>query len=474
MKQFMDENFLLDTEVAQVLYHNYASKLPIIDYHCHINPKEIAENKRYSNITELWLGGDHYKWRAIRSFGIPEEMITGNSSDYEKFKMYAKVMPYLIGNPLYHWTHLELQRYFDCDLILNEENCDKIWELTGEKLQSDDMRTRAIIKKSNVELICTTDDPADTLEWHKLLQADKTMKTIVLPAFRPDKYYNINKAGIAENFRKLGEALGVEVVDVKSLKEALRKSIEFFDSMGCKTADHGFDDYPYFSKSSEYAANLAMKSAVDSDGASVTAEQLSVFKSEIMRFLASEYKAKEWVMQLHLGVSRNANTRRFSKMGPDTGWDMIGEMRIAEIAKLIDSMDCNDGLPRTIVYSLNPVDNAAIGTMLGCFQTSGDGMPKIMQGSAWWFNDTLDGMKAQMRQLANLSVFGRFPGMLTDSRSFTSYPRHEYFRRILCSVIGEWVEEGLYPCDMDALATIVCDICYNNTKNFFGFYGKHN
>ena len=472
MKPFMDENFLLDTEVAETLYHNYAEKLPIIDYHCHINPKEIAEYKRYANITELWLGGDHYKWRAIRSFGVPEEMITGSASDYDKFRMYAKVMPHLIGNPLYHWTHLELKRYFDCDLILNEENCEEIWKLTAEKLQSDDMRTRAIIEKSGVELICTTDDPADTLEWHKVIAADKTIKTKVLPAFRPDKCFNINKKGLAAYYEKLGAATGVAIKDTKSLKEALHKSILFFDSMGCRTADHGFDEYPYFTKSSEYAADKAMETALRSDGADVTPEQLAVFKSEIMRFLAAEYNKVGWVMQLHLGVSRNANGRMFGKMGPDTGWDMIGEMSISEIAKLLDAMESDNALPRTIIYSLNPGDNAAIGTMLGCFQTSGDGMPRVMQGSAWWFNDTLDGMKAQMRQLANLSVFGRFTGMLTDSRSFTSYPRHEYFRRILCAVIGEWVEDGLYPCDMDALAEIVCDVCYNNTKNFFRFYEK--
>jgi len=469
MKKFMDENFLLDTKVAQALFHTYAEKLPIIDYHCHINPKEIAENKRYANLTELWLGGDHYKWRAIRSFGTPEEMITGSASDYDKFRMYAKVMPHLIGNPLYHWTHLELQRYFDCDLILNEENCEAIWKLTSERLQSDDMRTRSIIEKSNVELICTTDDPADTLEWHKVLAADASLKTKVLPAFRPDKCFNINKKGIKAYYEKLGEATGVDIVDVKTLKEALHKSILFFDSMGCRTSDHALDEYPYFSASSEYAANQAMAAAVASDGADVTPEHLAVFKSEILRFLASEYKALGWVMQLHLGVSRNANEPMFRKMGPDTGWDMIGDISVPEVAKLVGAMENDGALPRTIIYSLNPGDNAAIGTMLGCFQTSGDGMPKIMQGSAWWFNDTLNGMKAQMRQLAELSVFGRFTGMLTDSRSFTSYPRHEYFRRILCSLIGEWVEDGLYPCDMEALATIVCDICYNNTKNFFGF-----
>ncbi|MBQ3791525.1 MAG: glucuronate isomerase, partial [Clostridia bacterium] len=463
MREFMDADFLLQNDVAKTLFHAYAEQLPIIDYHCHINPKEIYENKKYSNITELWLSGDHYKWRAIRSFGVPEKMITGDASDYDKFRMYAKVMPYLIGNPLYHWTHLELQRYFDCDLILGPETCEEIWKITSEKLAEDSMRTRGIIERSNVEVICTTDDPADTLEYQKKLQSDPTLKTKVYPAFRPDKAYNINKKGIADYIARLGEATQTVIRDVQTLKEALHKSILFFDSLGCRTADHGFDEYPYFTNSSEYAATKALETALRSDGAEVMPEQLAVFKSEMMRVLASEYKKVGWVMQLHLGVSRNANERMFRAMGPDTGWDMIGEMRIPEIAKLLSAMESADALPRTVIYSLNPGDNAAIGTMLGCFQTSGDGQPRVMQGSAWWFNDTLDGMKAQMRQLANLSVFGRFTGMLTDSRSFTSYPRHEYFRRILCSLIGEWVEEGLYPCDMDALATIVCDICYNNT-----------
>jgi glucuronate isomerase len=469
MKPFLNQDFLLRTEVAQELFHNYAEKLPIIDYHCHVSPKDIAEDKQYANITELWLGGDHYKWRAIRSAGVPEKYITGDASDYEKFKAYASVMPSLIGNPLYHWTHLELQRYFDCDLILSEKTADEIWKLTSEKLAQPDMSVRNLIRRSRVDLLCTTDDPADSLEYHAALAADPTFETKVLPAFRPDKAFNINKTGLKEYYAKLGAAAGVEITDVKTLKEALSRRIEFFDSMGCRTADHGLDEFPMYVKPNEYAANQAMQTALASDGADVTPEQLSVLKCEMLQYLAGEYKKHGWVMQIHCGVWRNTNASMFEKLGADTGFDTIGGNNITDFAKLFDAMDQRDALPRTVIYSIDPSDNAAIGALIGCFQTAGDGMPRMMQGSAWWFNDTYDGMRTQMKQLANLSVFGKFLGMLTDSRSFTSYPRHEYFRRILCDLIGQWVEEGMYPADMEALAQLVCDICYNNTKNYFGF-----
>jgi len=469
MKSFMGKNFLLNTDTAKELYHNYAAKLPIIDYHCHVPPKEIAENKQYSNLTELWLGGDHYKWRAMRSFGIDEKYITGDSSDYEKFMAYAKVMPYLIGNPLYHWTHLELQRFFDIETPLSPETADEIWNLTCEKLKDPSMSVRGLIEQSNVDIVCTTDDPIDSLEYHVALAADKSFKTKVLPAFRPDKCFNINKPGVVDYYKKLGEAAGIEIKNVTDLKEALRRRIDFFDSLGCRTSDHGLDEFAKFIKPNDYESNRAMECALASDGKDVTPEMLSEFKCDILGFLAAEYHRRGWVMQLHMGVYRNANTNMWKKLGPDTGWDTIGDTNINGTIELLNMMETAGNLPRTILYSIDPTCNAAIGTMLGCFQTSGDGFPKVMQGSAWWFNDTLDGMKEQMKQLANLSVFGKFNGMLTDSRSFTSYPRHEYFRRILCNLIGDWVEEGLYPFDAEALATMVCDICYNNTKNYFGF-----
>lgn len=469
MKNFMGRNFLLSTETARILYHVYAAELPIIDYHCHVSPKEIAENKQYANITELWLAGDHYKWRAMRSCGVPEKYITGDASDYEKFKAYASIMPKLIGNPLYHWTHLELRRYFNCDLILSEKTADTVWKITSEILAEPSMSVRGIIKKSRVEIICTTDDPADSLEYHKMIAADESFDTKVLPAFRPDKCFNINKPGLGEYYKKLGAAAGVEITDVASLKAALTKRIEFFDSMGCRTADHGLDEFPMFVKPNEYAANQALECALASDGKDVTPEMLCVLKCEMLGFLAAEYAKHGWVMQLHAGVYRNANDNMMKSIGADTGFDTIGYTNVTGIIELLNMMESRNALPRTILYSVDPSVNAAIASAIGCFQTSGDGYPKVMQGSAWWFNDSIDGMRAQMKNLANLSAFGCFNGMLTDSRSFTSYPRHEYFRRILCDVIGSWVEEGLYPLDMESLATLVCDICYNNTKNFFGF-----
>ncbi len=469
MKNFMCKNFLLTNETARILYHTYAANLPIIDYHCHVSPREIAENKQYSNITELWLGADHYKWRAMRSFGIEEKYITGDASDYDKFMAYAKVMPYLIGNPLYHWTHLELKRYFDCDLILSPDTADEIWRLTSDMLSSPDMRVRGLIEKSDVEILCTTDDLADSLEYHRAIADDKSFKTQVLPAFSPDKCFNINKSGLRSYYEKLGAAAGIEVKDVASLKDALVRRMDYFDSLGCRTADHGLDEFPMFVKPNEYAANCALECALSSDGRDVTTEMLCVLKCEMLGFLAAEYARRGWVMQIHAGVYRNANTPVMKKLGPDTGFDTIGFTNVTGLIELLDMMESGRGLPRTILYSIDPNCNAAISTMIGCFQTSEDGYPKVMQGSAWWFNDSIDGMKAQMAGLANTSVFGRFNGMLTDSRSFTSYSRHEYFRRILCNFIGELVEEGMYPFEPEMLATLVCDICYNNTKNFFRF-----
>ncbi|MCI8387967.1 MAG: glucuronate isomerase [Clostridiales bacterium] len=470
MKTFMGKNFLLETEAAKVLFHNYADKLPIIDYHCHVSPKEIAEDKRYNNITELWLGGDHYKWRAMRCCGVPEEYITGNASDYDKFKAWCKAMPKLIGNPLYHWSHLELRRYFDCNLIINEENCDAIWETCNAKLAEPEMSVRNIIRNSNVKLVCTTDDPVDSLEWHKLLADDASFDVKVLPAFRPDKGININKSGIAEYMAKLSAAAGVEITDVDSLKKAYVQRLDLFASLGCKTADHGFDEYRTFIESNPYEVNEIFKKAIESDGKDITDEEMYKFKTEMLTFLAAEYKKRGFVMQIHFGVLRNQNTRMFKAIGPDTGFDTVGNFdMITPLSRLLDKMDSTDGLPRTILYSINPTDNAAVAALCGCFELSGDGKPKVIQGSAWWFSDNLDGMRRQMTDLANLSAFGNFLGMLTDSRSFISYTRHEYFRRILCDLIGKWVENGEYPADIETLAELVADICYNNAKNFFGF-----
>jgi glucuronate isomerase len=470
MKTFMGKNFLLETDAAKALYHNYAEKLPIIDYHCHVSPKEIAEDKRYSNITELWLGGDHYKWRAMRCCGVSEEYITGNASDYDKFKAYCKVMPKLIGNPLYHWSHLELKRYFDCDLIINEKNCDEIWKICNEKLADPSMSVRNIIKKSGVVLLCTTDDPADSLEWHKMLAEDESFDVQVLPAFRPDKGLNINKAGITAYIEKLSAVSGIEIKDIDSLKQAYIQRLDLFESLGCKTADHGMDEYRACPEYNYYEVGEIFKKAIASDGKDITDEEMYKFKTEMLTFLAKQYSDRNFIMQIHFGVLRNQNSRMFKSIGPDTGFDTIGNFdMITPLSRLLDKMDSTNSLPRTILYSINPTDNAAVAALCGCFELSGDGKPKVIQGSAWWFSDNLDGMRRQMTDLANLSSFGNFLGMLTDSRSFISYTRHEYFRRILCDLIGKWVENGEYPADTENLAELVADICYNNAKNFFGF-----
>lgn len=470
MKDFMNEEFLLSGEVASVLYHNYAEKLPILDYHCHISAEEIAADRRFSNITELWLAADHYKWRAMRSAGISEDKITGNASDYEKFRAYASVMPKLIGNPLYHWTHLELKRYFDCDLTLSERTCDEIWALTAERLADPAMSARNLILRSGVELLCTTDDPADTLEYHRHIAADGTFPVRVLPAFRPDKGLAINRSGIREYLKRLGDSCGLEITDLKSLKEAYAARIDYFHSCGCLTADHGIETFAMKTTPNWYKANEALLKAIASDGKDVSEEDADLFRAEMLCFFGEEYVKRGWVMQIHYGPWRNANSVMHGKLGADAGFDTIGDaIRITDIAKLLDLLEKKQALPRTVLYSINPSDNAAIGALIGCFQTAGDGMPKVMQGSAWWFNDTLQGMREQMTSLAGLSAFGRFLGMLTDSRSFTSYPRHEYFRRILCDFLGRMVEEGLYPLDIEALSELVMDICYNNTKKFFRF-----
>ena len=470
MKKFLCKDFLLKTDTAKALYHNYAAKLPIIDYHCHVSPKEIAEDKRYSNITELWLGGDHYKWRAIRSCGVAEKYITGDGSDYEKFKAYATIMPKLIGNPLYHWSHLELQRYFGYDGVLNAETCDEVWALCNEKLAQPEMSVKNIIKMSGVELLCTTDDPCDTLEYHTVIANDKDFGVKVLPAWRPDNGLKVDKAGYKAYIDRLSAVSGVEIKDVASLKEAYVKRLDFFSEMGCLTADHGLDDIPYSPCLNPVALDDIFKRAYENDGG-LSYEESNVFKTEMLCFFGAEYAKRKWVIQLHYGVLRNPNSAMFKRLGPDTGFDTIGSALAGQnLAYMLDLMLSRNALPRTVVYPINPGDNELIGTVIGAFQVDSEGgMPRVMQGSAWWFNDNKTGMEAQMTSLANLSALGNFLGMLTDSRSFISYPRHEYFRRILCNLIGEWVENGEYPADPVALAEIVMDICYNNTKNYFGF-----
>ena len=466
MKTFMDKDFLLSTDTAKELYHDIAAKMPILDYHCHISPQEIAENRKFDNITQVWLGGDHYKWRQMRSNGVEEKYITGDASDREKFQKWAETLEMAIGNPLYHWSHLELQRYFGYTGVLNSETAEEVWNLCNSKLQEDSMRVQNLILQSGVTLICTTDDPADDLKWHKILAEDENFPVQVLPAWRPDKAMNLEKPDYVEYLEKLGKAAGMEIKTFADLKEALKKRMAFFDSMGCKASDHGLNYVAYAPASEEEMEAVFAKRM---NGEAVSAEEEKKFKTAFMLFVAGEYSRLGWVMQLHYGCKRDNNTSMYNKLGPDTGCDCINNYApAAELADFLNAVNEAGSLPKTILYSLNPNDDEVIGTIIGCFQNA-DTVGKIQQGSAWWFNDNKTGMMKQMTSLANLGLLGNFLGMLTDSRSFLSYPRHEYFRRILCELIGGWVENGEYPKDMKTLEKIIKGISYNNAVRYFGF-----
>lgn len=407
----INNDFMLKGETAKTLYHSYAERLPIIDYHCHISPKMIAENYRFKNAYDLFLGGDHYKWRLMRTNGIDEEYITGSADDFEKWKCFAKTVPLMIGNPMYHWTHLELKRYFGIDEYISEDTAEDIWNKVCDALSGDAFRVRDIIEKSNVEVICTTDAPYDTLEYQKKIKADASFKTKVIPAFRPD---------------------------LNDIRDDITKRMDFFAENGCRLSDHAVDE-------------------INDD------------IIEKLVFLGKEYAKRDWTMQLHIGALRNSNTRMFEKLGADTGFDFVNDFQIAEgISKILDALEKENALPKTILYTLNPKDNYVLATMLGCFQ-KGPVPCKIQFGSGWWFNDQRDGMEAQLCSFANLSLLPRFVGMLTDSRSFVSYTRHEYFRRIFCNLIGKWVDEGEYPNNPKMLEKIVKGVCYENARTYFKF-----
>ncbi len=462
---FINDDFILTNETAKKLYHDYAQKMPIIDYHCHINPKEIYENKKFKNITEIWLGGDHYKWRLIRSNGTPENEITGDADDYTKFLRFAEMLPRAIGNPMYHWNHLELKRYFDYDGILSAKTAEEVWNLCNEKLASDDMSACSIIKKSNVKMIGTTDDPIDTLEWHKKIRDEGVCDALVLPSYRPDKAVNIDKVGFVDYIKALGKAADMDIKCVADVKEALIKRLDFFCEMGCKATDHGLDYIP-FVIGSEKEIDAVFKAAMK--GKTITQTEADMYKTDILVALGKEYAKRGIVMQIHYGVQRNTNTAMFNKIGADTGFDTISNRPCSEaLTSILNALANHDLLPKTIIYSLNPHDNEMIDTVIGAFQGT-EAAGKIQHGSAWWFSDTKSGMETQLKSLANLSLLGNFVGMLTDSRSFLSYTRHEYFRRILCNVLGTWVENGEYPADMETLGQIVKDICYNNAARYFG------
>ena len=465
MKKFMDEDFLLTTETAKNLYHNYAEKLPIIDYHCHLSPQEIYEDVRYENITQVWLGADHYKWRQMRSNGVEEKYITGDASDREKFQKWAETLEKAIGNPLYHWSHLELKKYFGYEGHLCGDTAQEVWDLTSEKLKQDNMSARGLILQSNVDTICTTDDPIDSLEWHRKIKEDG-FEVKVLPAWRPDKAMNIEKADFAQYIAKLAQVSGVEIKDFDSLIEALKNRMDFFAENGCTVSDHGLE-YVMYESYEPAEVNEIVKTRL-SDGVLTKTEERK-YKTAFMTALGREYAKKNWVMQLHYGVQRDLNKKVFNALGPDAGIDAINTYSSSiEMGQYLNALAIDDSLPKTIIYSLNPADNATIGTVIGCFQDS-SAVGKIQHGAAWWFNDHKTGMMEQMTSLANLGLLGNFVGMLTDSRSFLSYTRHEYFRRIMCELIGGWVENGEYPDDEKALKQIVEGISYYNCKNYFCF-----
>ncbi|MFC4102155.1 glucuronate isomerase [Paenibacillus xanthanilyticus] len=468
MKPFLDDQFLLTNSVAEQLYHEYAAKLPIIDYHCHLDPKEIYENKQFANLTAIWLYGDHYKWRALRANGVPEQLVTGGEgvSDYDRFLAWAKTVPATLGNPLYHWSHLELARYFGITELINEKNAPAIWEQANAKLATDAFRVRDLITANKVEVICTTDDPADTLEYHAGIRDIEGFDCRVLPSFRPDKALEIRRATFLPWLDKLTAVHGAPIADYDGLLAALEGRARFFDGQGCRVSDHALDYVPYAETTKEEAASIFARAVA---GETVTLEEEKKYKTFTLLFLGNLYRELGWAMQLHIHAARNGSSRMFAKLGPDTGFDSVNEGEVAyPLSRLLDRLDSEGGLPRTILYSLNPNDYDVLGTLMGSFQ--GDGIPgKIQLGAAWWFNDTKDGMLAQMNALANYGLLSRFVGMLTDSRSFLSYTRHEYFRRILCNMLGEWVVRGEAPHDMELLGGMVEDICYGNAKRYFEF-----
>lgn len=478
MKRFMDKDFLLTTRTGRWLYHEVAAQEPIFDYHCHLNPKEIAENRRFSNLTEVWLGGDHYKWRAMRSNGIDERFITGDASPYEKFLAWARTIPETLGNPLYHWTHLELQRYFGIYEPLNERTAPAIWEKANGALASDpELSVYGIFKKFQVYAVGTTDDPADDLAWHdEIRRSGKTM-TKVLPSFRPDKALNIHLPGFADYIQKLGSVAGRSIRTLADLLQVLEERIRYFDERGCRASDHALE-YPPFEVASDGRTGAAWEAEVNQifvralEGASLSREESDRYRTFVLLFLAGEYKKRGWAMQLHLAAIRNNNSRMFAQLGPDTGYDAVHDHPItANLAALLNLMEGEGKLPKTILYSLNPKDYYPLGTLMGCFQ--GEGIPgKIQLGSAWWFCDHRDGMEEQMRVLGNLGLLPRFIGMLTDSRSFLSYPRHEYFRRILCNLLGQWAEAGEIPRDRTLLSRVVQNISFRNAQGYFEGWDK--
>ena len=466
MEGFLTKDFLLDTPAARQLYHDYAASMPIVDYHCHIDPKDVFEDRRFENITQLWLGGDHYKWRVMRSNGVEERFITGDASDWEKFEKFAQSLPRAIGNPMYHWCHLELKNYFGYEGVLNAETAKEVWELCNDKLQNDPaMSARGLILSSNVAMVGTTDDPCSDLQWHKKLAEDTSFDVKVCPSFRPDPALNIHKPGFVEYIALLGKTTGKELTTVEDVRWALSQRINYFAENGCCAADHGLD-YVMCRMVSDEEATATLQKALA--GQTVTREEAEGYQTALLLHCGREYAAHGWVMQLHFSCMRNPNSRMFAQLGADSGFDCIAVTdSCAATYALMNEWEKEGKLPKTILYSLNPADNEWLDTLLGAFQSS-EIPGKIQHGSAWWFNDNKVGMMDQLTSLGNLGVLGNFIGMLTDSRSLLSYARHEYFRRILCCLFGRWIENGEYPADMKYVGSLVQDICTNNAVRYFG------
>lgn len=465
MKGFMDGDFLLDTPAAKKLYFDFAADMPICDYHCHLSPKEIYENAPPKDIAQLWLGGDHYKWRAMRSCGVDEEFCTGAAPGREKFRQFARTLQYAVGNPLYHWAHLELQKYFGISTPLNEATADEIYDCANDAIKKGGFTPRELIRKSNVKMLCTTDDPADSLEYHRLL-SEQGCDFRVLPGFRPDKTLGIEKPDFPEYIETLGKAAGMQIKSFSDVVSALLLRAEHFNALGCRVSDHAFEYMPFVSADEDELGRIFDDAL---NGRPVSKRDADAYKTALMLRLGREYHRLGWAMEIHLGAMRNNNTRMFKKLGPDTGYDSVADDLTAHtLSRFLDELDKTGELPKTVLFNLNSKDNIVLATMLGNFQSS-EAASKLQFGPAWWFLDTMDGMTEQLKTLGNLGILGKFIGMETDSRSFTSYARHDYFRRILCRLIGSWVENGMYANDEAVLEEIIKGICYDNAVEYFGF-----
>ncbi|KKO53928.1 glucuronate isomerase [Paenibacillus sp. DMB20] len=464
MNRFDTESLLLNSKSARKLYVDYAAEMPIFDYHNHLSPRDIADNRQFKNLAEIWLEGDHYKWRALRWLGVDEKWITGDAPDKEKFMAWAKQVPRMAGNPLYHWTHLELARYFGIHERLTEDNAEDVWNRCNEQLQEGSMRAAGILEKFKVKVACTTDDPADDLQDHADIRRNKDIGTVVAPAFRPDRVLDLTNAGFAGYVRDLGKAAGAPVESYQDLMEALKKRIDYFHDSGCRLSDHGFGAFPYEAATEKEASDIYLKAL---DGETVTVEEERKYRTFTLLALGRLYRAKDWAMQLHIGAIRNNNARMFAKLGKDSGYDSILDFHLASaLNAFLSELDRTNELPRTIVYSLYPAQYDLIATTIGNFQSS-EMEGKLQLGSAWWFHDQKEGMLQQLKSLSTIGLISTFVGMLTDSRSFMSFPRHEYFRRILCRLFGEWIKEGDLPADYDYIGGIIQDICYRNAERYF-------